>query len=624
MDKTANRNTFWAHMIVEELQRSGLATVVIAPGSRSTPLALAFGSQARLNVVVHPDERGAAFFALGAALASAKPVAVLCTSGTAAANFYPAVVEAHQSHVPLLILTADRPAELRDSGANQTIDQVKLFGGYVGWAVEIPMPEANPSQTLVQALRSLANRAMAIASGPPAGPVHLNIPFRKPLEPIPIPGEVPQSEAAVVDWPGDEESSRPAQVQFSAGRLIATDAQIEALAAAVCHTRRGLIYCGPRCPGGSFPAAVFHFSQLTGFPIFADALSGLRFHPAVSQESAGLIGGYETFLASPVLAELGEPDLIVQFGALPISKALGDYLASVKSTRRIQIQPSRAWADEAFNTTEFLLAEPEQVVRDLINTLPSDCRAHVDSAWVEALRHAERLAWQAVAETRQAGFFEGALLAEILETLEDGDSLFTASSLPVRHLDQFGQPQAKNLRLFANRGASGIDGTIASACGAAAAGGLNRHLVLVIGDLAFLHDLNSLLYLHHDPQNMSIVLINNDGGGIFQHLPIADAAKRSGFEELFEQLFTVPHGLRFEHAAQLFHLDYTQIDPAHGLTSDQNVSAALRRTLKTRRPHIIEIITNAAAHEQSRRETLRRFAQLWQQPQEIHSAEIYS
>ncbi len=356
MDKNANRNTFWAHTLVEELLRCGLETVVIAPGSRSTPLALAFGSlgrieqahgsvptpgQAGLSVFVHPDERGAAYFALGAALASGKPAAVLCTSGTAAANFFPAVVEAHQAQVPLLILTADRPAELRESGANQTIDQVKLFGGYVRWAVETPVPEANPDRTLIQALRSLADRAMAAASGPPAGPVHINLPFRKPLEPTAVPGDLPGSLALPGGGFEDEPPGSRPWAHISPGKISAGQAQIQALAGAVRRARRGLITCGPRCPGAGFPEAVFRLAQATGFPIFADALSGLRFHPALPAQPVLLSGGYETFLSSSAVGELAQPDLVLQFGALPISKALGDLLAGLKNAPQVSnpIQP---------------------------------------------------------------------------------------------------------------------------------------------------------------------------------------------------------------------------------------------------------------------------------------------
>jgi 2-succinyl-5-enolpyruvyl-6-hydroxy-3-cyclohexene-1-carboxylate synthase len=604
MDKAANRNTFYAHTLVDELWRAGLRTVVIAPGSRSTPLALAFGSHAGLTVYIHPDERGAAFFALGLGLASNRPTAILCTSGTAAVNFYPAVVEAHQSNVPLLVLTADRPPELRDSGSNQTIDQVKLFGSYVRWSVETPIPEKDAKETTLQALRSLAGRAMAAATGLPPGPVHLNLPFRKPLEPTLVLGDIP---AHFWDPLQGFAQARPASKPYaniSHGQVAASDAQVEALTMTIQHARRGIIYCGPRCPGDGFTRSILHLAQATGFPVFADALSGLRFHPEVNKVNGLVLGGYETFLNSAALRGLEPPDLVLQFGAVPTSKALGDFLGGLKAAARIQIDGSGVWSDDAFSTSDYLWADPERTLQAVLTELRTEGKLVVDTAWQEQWKRAERLCWQAVDQARRSGFFEGVLLADILDELSAEDSLFVASSLPVRHLDQFGLPRQTMLHVYANRGASGIDGTIASALGAAAANP-DRRLVLVIGDLAFYHDLNSLLLLHKYNLKVTIVLINNDGGGIFRRLPVAD------FEPLFSQLFLVPHGLKFEHAARLFQLDYQY------LPSGNAFRPAFRDALTKGSPHILEVSTDVTENERARQEVLQYFEQLWNSNLEI-------
>ena len=597
MDKIANRNTFWASTLVDELQRAGLQAVVIAPGSRSTPLALAFSNQPGLSIYAHTDERGAAFFALGIALAIGKPAAVLCTSGTAAVNFYPAVVEAHQSNIPLLVLTADRPPELRDSGSNQTIDQVKLFGGYTRWSVEVPVPEAAPSDNTIRALRSLASRAIAATQGMQPGPVHLNFPFRKPLEPVPVPGDVP---ATFWDEKRGFTHSRGQAEPFariSQGRINPSNDQIKDLIQSIQNARRGMIYCGPRCPGDEFPQAVYQLAKATSFPIFADALSGLRFHPDLPE---GLVmGGYETFLNQPQIKEAAVPDLILQFGAVPTSKSLGDALARFASARRIQINSQGAWSDDSFQTSDFLWADETTTIQAVLSAMPSDVRTELDPEWLSNWQRAEQLSWLAVEQTQSDRFFEGALLSEVLDTLRPGDSLFVASSLPVRHLDQFGRPKRKALSVYANRGASGIDGTIASALGIAATNPAGR-LVLVTGDLAFLHDLNSLLFLHKYSLNVTIVLINNDGGGIFRRLPVAE------FEPPFTDLFVVPHGLKFSGAADLFQLGYQELDG--GL----KFQPVLEKALQMSRPQIIEVHTDSASHEQARRKLAQNFLRLWE------------
>lgn len=594
-----NRNTLWARIFVDELSRAGLRAVCIAPGSRSTPLTLALAEHPDITVYSLLDERGAAFFALGQALATESPVALVCTSGTAVANFYPAIVEANYAQVPLLVLTTDRPHELRHSGANQTIDQVKMFGDHVRWFVEVAPPEANPPAITLRSLRTLACRALAATQGMPPGPVHLNFPFRKPLEPTPVPGDSASHPAGdiperLADAAWQQPPGRPFTC-LTRGQLLPSPEQTQTLVEAIQNAPRGLIICGPRCPGGDFSQAVTRLAQATNYPILADALSGVRFGPHMSEAKGLIFGGYETFWRPGFLNKVVLPELILRFGAMPISAALSDSLASATDGRIIQIGGSGVWQDDAHTTTDFIWADPATTCYTITEQLHQGGWRSPHTGWLAALQQAEQQTWRAFANLRSETFFEGAILADIIELLTEESLLYVASSLPVRHLDQFAQPNTTNLHVFANRGASGIDGTIASALGAAAT--TRRPLTLVIGDLAFYHDLNSLLALRRCRVKATIVLINNNGGGIFHRLPIAK------FEPPFTDLFVTPHGLDFAPVAQLFGLSYTR-------AADENsFRQAFIQAINADTSYLIEIPSDAVLHEQMRRELVRRVAE---------------
>lgn len=533
--KTANRNTLWAGIFVDELKKSGLQAVCIAPGSRSTPLALAF-AESGLKIYVHSDERSAAYFALGLARASGRPVALLCTSGTAAANFFPAIIEANASEVPLLALTADRPAELRESGANQTIDQVKLYGGQVRWFVDVPPPEANFSPHALRALQSLAARAYETSLSPLPGAVQINFQFRKPLEAQEVAGDAPAwLDSAVL-------AAAPPRVTFSRPRLAPEAAQVDFLFRAVSAAPRGLIIAGPRCPGGEFPAALTSFAARAGYPILADALSGLRFG---AQVNATVLGGYDHFLDE----NMPRPQLILRFGDVPVSARLAAWLDRCEELPQIHISEVKRWRDDLFRVSHAMWVEPLLLTQALLEkNLPPP-----QIAWLADWRRREDAAWEKAARLCADPACEGGILPELLQQLPEGGALFVANSLPVRHLDQFCRPQRKALRVFANRGASGIDGTLSSALGAAAQ---LPGLVFVSGDLSFYHDMNGLLAFSRCGVRATIVVINNDGGRIFERLPIA------GYEPPFTDLFVAPHGLTFEHAAQLYQLSYQRVSRA--------------------------------------------------------------
>jgi len=588
-----NRATLWASIFVDELARAGLRAACIAPGSRSTPLTLAFANHPDIKVYSLLDERGAAFFALGMALAGDTPVALLCTSGTATANFYPAIIEANTAHIPLLVLTTDRPHELRDSGANQTIDQIKLYGGHARWFVDVAPPEANPPATTLRSLRTLACRAMAVAAGPTAGPVHLNFPFRKPLEPTPVPGDAPEQleqGSTAIALRGRSENAPFTQI--TRGNLTPSSEQVNFLVETIQQSSRGLIVCGPRCPAGDFPAAVTRLAQLSGYPILADALSGVRFGPHILNNEPRIFGGFDTFLQPQVTAGWEPPEVILHFGVTPTSQALSNYLTSHFPGRRIAINGDSTWHDDTHTISDLIWAGPELTCRLVADHLAAANLIPENESWLTALQQAETQAWQIFDTVRQETYFEGAILADVVDLLPRKAALYAASSLPVRHLEQFVRPNSKALRVFANRGASGIDGTISSALGAAAATGMP--LALVSGDVAFYHDLNGLLALQRCGVKATIVLINNDGGGIFHRLPIAN------FDPPFTELFVTPHGLNFESAAQMFGAGYTRV------TGRADFREALQTALAADTSQIIEVMTDSVLHETMRREIINR------------------
>lgn len=586
-----NPNTLWAGTVVDQLARCGLRAVCIAPGSRSVPLVLAFDQHPKIDVYLHLDERSAAFFALGVAQATKRPVALVCTSGTAAAEFHPAIVEAHQAQLPLLVLTADRPPELRHSGANQTIDQVKMFGDHVLWAVDVALPEPNPPGLALRNLRTLVSRAYAVADGLVKGAVHLNFPFRQPLEPASL-----EELALMAAGNSEEASGSPPASEIERGQLYPSPTQIERIAEVVARHERGIIVCGPRCPGGDFPSTVTALAKISGYPLLADPVSGVRFGPHVAD--APIIGGYETFLAANGLT-WAPPQVVIRFGAMPTSKSLNSYLDRVAQAQIIHIRESGIWADDSHRVHYFLQADPAIVCRCLAEKLASQTPLDVGSQlparpdpmwpeqpratskWAAALLETEATTQHLLRQSLAECFFDGAAVASAVNMLPPGTNLFVGNSLPIRHLDQFAQPTARALSIFANRGASGIDGVTSTALGVAVAD-RSRPTILITGDIAFYHDMNGLFALRqHDLRRFIIILLNNNGGGIFRRLPIAR------FEPSFTSLFLTPHDLKFEAAAQMYGL-------AHQAVNDgEHFQAAFAESLGGETPTIIEVRTDS-------------------------------
>ena len=583
----------WANLFVDALVQAGLTAVCIAPGSRSTPLVLAFAAHPEIDITVHLDERSAAFFALGRALATDKPVAVVCTSGTAAANFYPALIEAKMSQVPLLLLTADRPPELRHSGANQTIDQVKMYGDNVLWAVDMGVPHDEAPPAAVRHVATTAARAYATANGRPKGPVQVNFPFRKPLEGSFAKGQTSRGV--------EEQESRGAGEQYSAFPIPHSAFTIHNSQFTIRNYQSGLIICGPRCPGGEFPQAVAKLSRATGYPILADPLSGVRWGEWVAETA--VLGGYESFLGRDSDPDWPEPEIVIRFGQVPTSKWLNAYLERIRPEVRLHVRGNGQWADDAHQTTHFWEADEvaacEALAGQLVSLSASQPVSLSASQLVSqsAIRNPhsafrnEQVTWEMVNDAFAGVTSDAAAVWAAVQALPAEANLVMGNSLPIRHLDQFGQPSPKPLRVFGNRGASGIDGNTSTALGVASADP-SRPTLLITGDITFYHDLNGLLAIQHNQiHNLTILLLNNNGGGIFQRLPVAAVYD----EQSFNRLFITPHNLNFSHAAALYGLEYVPVPDVAGVT------AALTAENGWQQPRLIELRTDSIADEQLRR-----------------------
>jgi 2-succinyl-5-enolpyruvyl-6-hydroxy-3-cyclohexene-1-carboxylate synthase len=526
----------FALTLVDELARAGVTDACLAPGSRSAPLALALAEHPGIAVHVHLDERSAAFFALGAAKRSGRPVVVLCTSGTAAANFHPAVLEADHARTPLLVLTADRPPELRGTGANQATDQLKLYGPAVRWFCEVGVPSDDPAAG--RYWRSLASRAWAEATGRPAGPVHLNLAFTDPLVPL------DRSLPAAGDWarpsgdpipgrdlrlPGEPAEGRPGGAPWTAapsGVRAAAPEDVAALAEAVRASPRGLLVAG--WGADLDPAAVDAFVAASGWPVLADPLSGARRGPAA-------ISTYDGLLRAPRFAAGRRPDLVVRVGGAPTSKALTAWLDP--SVRQVLVDPAAGWLDPGRSASLRLTADPSVLLAATAALLEARGSGPAPGPWLQEWLEAERLAREAIDGLLEEWTepFEGRVARDMVAWMPDGATLVVGSSMPVRDVDAFARPR-DGLRLVANRGLSGIDGFVATALGVAAAG--DEPVAALCGDLTVLHDASSLLGAAGRPRGAVLVVFDNDGGGIFSFLPQARLPA-----ELFEPLFGTPHGL---------------------------------------------------------------------------------
>lgn len=540
-----NRNTLWARILVDELVRNGVRRVVLSPGSRSTPLLLAFDEAAGVETVVHIDERGAAYLALGLARASGEPVAVVSTSGTAAANYTPAVVEADQDGLPLIVLTADRPYELRGVGANQAIDQLKIYGDRVRWFVDIGLPETETRA--LRHLRATAARAVAHATASSGGPVHLNVPFRKPLEPTPVADDVPTDLDPLVrdGRPGGERFLR-----INRAKPTPDAAVLDEVARRLADSRRGVMVAGPRWCHDGLPARLVELADRLGVPLLADPLSGVRC--GMPRAHATMLR-HELWLGPGPVRDGLRPDWVLQVGGTPTSAHVAHWFEAHPETHRILIDETGRSPDASHTAHRVLHSDPVLAVDGLLDRV--DGAAGGADEWSQTLRGCEQAAEEVV---QGLASWEGSVPGAALEGLDDEDVLFVSSSLPVRDLDKYGGTTEAAVRILANRGASGIDGVLASAAGAVrAASGRGR---LVIGDVALAHDLNALSAVRDHAPGLTVIVMDNGGGRIFDQLPVAALA-----DVAYEKLFRTPPRLDWSAAATTFGLDHVRVEDAADL-----------------------------------------------------------
>lgn len=638
--RAGSLNLAWARQIVGALANRGLSEVEVTPGSRSAPLVLALHSFPEIKARTHLDERSAAFFALGYGRRTRRPAAVLTTSGTAVANLLPAVVEADASDVPMILITADRPPRLRGADANQTIDQVGIFGARVRFEADLPVP----SEAGLKDAAALAALAAQRATGLPAGPVHLNAPFEKPLQPrspdavwgrranigkdavhepgaVPLTEGVPRWRSAGVSAVHEPGAVAPAQVPDS------HSAAASALAGRLAAARRPLMVAGPSSDPDADGPALVRFAALGRIPLLADPLSGARFCGAVPDAdravpglagtnlgSAVVCGAYDHFLRVPALVRRLAPDLILRTGRSPTSAALEAALEHWKDAVQVVIDAGSRPKDHQGLAHDYLKASPATLLgsakpvrstparptpgKSPAATPPLPARPAPDPSWPTAWAHAESAAWLALEDAIRNPGNEGAYAAAALDALPPESTLFVSSSMPVRDLDAYGRPGPRGVRVLGNRGASGIDGIVSSVLGCAAAG--PGPVAGLLGDLAFVHDMNGLLAARDRELNTVFVLVDNDGGGIFHMLPIR------AFEPAFTPYFATPHGLDFRHAAHLYGVPLQDVATPEALADA--VSAAIRRP----GTEIVRIRTcretNRRRHEAAREQVARRLA----------------
>ena len=574
----SNRETLtnYVYTLVNGLIQAGVQDVVVSPGSRSTPLAYAFASKSQeLSLYRQVDERSAGFFALGIAKAKGRPVVLLCTSGTAAANYFPAIVEAKYARVPLIVITADRPHELREVGAPQTINQVHIYGENVKWSAEFPIPD-DASQTLPYIEHHVV-RAAAIAMASPMGPVHLNVPFREPL---------------LINF-NEEAGASKRYVQSFISPLAPSLAAMRQLEKIVASAERGLLVVG-ELSNGSDMAGLWTFIRAVKWPVLVESLSNLRTN--IPKDCIPyIVSTYDAILKHDAFRYTVKVDTLIRFGAQPVSKFLMQFIAASEPSVYVVVDEDPMFRDSISKATHFIHAN----VGQWLASLQIESREQGD--YLALWQQAETIATARVEAYPSWSTDEGAQVAAMLEAIPAGSDLFVSSSMPVRDIDTFLMKTDKDIRILANRGANGIDGVVSTALGYSAANP-QRPMYLLIGDLALLHDSNAFIATRYQKCQLHVIVMNNDGGGIFSYLPQAKVT------EHYEELFGTPTAITFEQLAGLYELEYSAV---HDCTQ---LKEAMKRNKQLQ---LIEVFTNRVENTAAHRK-------LWQQIAEDLTAWLQS
>jgi 2-succinyl-5-enolpyruvyl-6-hydroxy-3-cyclohexene-1-carboxylate synthase len=553
----------YVYTIIAGLVNNGVKQAVVSPGSRSTPLAYAIAHTKEIEMFRQVDERAAGFFALGLAKASGRPVVLLCTSGTAAANYFPAIIEAKNARVPLIVITADRPHELREVGAPQTINQLHLYGEQVKWFAEYPIPD-DAKQTLPFIERHTA-RAVAIAASAPYGPVHINIPFREPL---------------LVDFKELPEQRFTTAITNRYG--LAPEAR-QLIEESVAQAKKGLVIIG-ELPLNTDRIVIWQLIRKLKWPVIVESLSGLRGSVPEDCEPY-VISTYDAILKNTAFKQMAAPDTVIRIGAQPVSKFLSIFLMEAMPRIYIAIDEDPMFRDSTHMTTHAIHACVNESFDDLL------LHPEANLVYTEIWQQAQQKALSHIKRYIEQQTDEGALVGKMMQMLPEHSDVFASSSMPIRDIDTFHLPTAKDVHIAANRGANGIDGVISTAFGYSAAAPVRR-TYLLIGDLAFLHDSNAFVAARYQQLELTVVVMNNDGGGIFSYLPQASV------ERHYEDLFGTPTGLTFEHLAAMYDLHYTRVEGMKEF--EQALAEPNQKSIR-----LIEVMTD-------REENLHTHRRLWQ------------
>ena len=538
-----NRNILWTETFVNELASLGVKYVSISPGSRNTPLTLAFANNKKIKSYINIDERSSGFFALGLAKASNTSVAVVCTSGTATVELYPAIVEAYQQRVPLIICTADRPPELLNRGANQTINQNNLYKNHIRWFNDVGLPE--PSIEKLKQLKDTAVKAVVKSTFETRGPVHLNFPFKKPFEPNTFTDDV---ENKVINFAG---KLAPVKINILTGKMknISGEKWFENIYKHIAKKEKGIIIIGPDHYDPKFLKNCELLSEKLNYPILADGTSQIRFG---SHKKGNIITNFDAFLRSEKFAKENKPDIILQFGRTITSKALDTFLESISSLR-FMINEYGDWFDPSDKATAAYACKPYLFCETMIKKISASSIKRSNDKWLTVYKNAEAAATKIKEAIIYKSQFpnECRAINEILDNIPEDCQIMLSNSMPVRDFDYFASYSKKKIVVYNNRGASGIDGITSTALGIAEA--TKKPTVLITGDLAFYYDLNGLLAAKNYNIPLVVILLNNNGGGIFEILPI------SKYGEVFKKYFVVPHQLDFSHFVKAYGGNYIKI-----------------------------------------------------------------
>ncbi|MEG4419714.1 2-succinyl-5-enolpyruvyl-6-hydroxy-3-cyclohexene-1-carboxylic-acid synthase [Microcoleus sp. LAD1_D5] len=606
-----NTNTVWASVLAETLQRLGLTTAVICPGSRSALLTIAFAQNNKIETIPILDERSASFFALGVAQKSGLPTALICTSGTAAANFYPAIIEARESRIPLLIFTADRPPELRDCHAGQAIDQVKIYGNYPNWQAELAIPSA--STGMLDYLRQTVMYAWERSQFPTPGPVHLNIPFRDPLVPVPdIAVEAletqfnPEHFFAGLEPIFAGESSTPPSPPLLRGGEESTMQQWH-------KCSKGIIIAGVAQPqfAEKYCSAIAQISQLLNWPVLAEGLSPVRNYAKLNPH---LISTYDLILRNRELADKLTPEIAIQIGDLPTSKELRNWLDKTQPKRYI-IDPSHHNFDPLHGKTIHLRTSVENLATNLATILTQvpplnksestqvpplskgglgGVQTSPSNEYLQLWRNTEIQVRETIDHKISAinNIIEPKVSWLLSQILPPATPIFIANSMPVRDVEFFWKPNNLEIKPFFNRGANGIDGTLSTALGVAHR---NQSSIILTGDLTLLHDTNGFLIKNKFVGHLTIILINNNGGGIFEMLPVAK------FDPPFEEFFATPQQINFAQLCVTYGVEHEVIEDWEQFKEKLNL-------LPNSGIRVLELQTDRRSDAKWRQDNLGKFA----------------